>query len=150
MFATTAFLLNLLRLFYFCLLTESEAIFDLNTVMSSLFGFFLLAIGQILNFLCYYRLGYLGIYYGVCFGIPIEWCTEFPYNKIQDPQYIGSTLSYLGYTIARGRLLGYSGIACLFVGLSYYLASRLESYLIPICLSEAEEHKVQQVVKKGK
>ena len=136
-FAFLAFSLNLIRVFYFCLLTEAEAIFDQNSVWCGLLGFGIFVLGQVLNFMCYYRLGYHGIYYGVCFGIPTTWCTRFPYDKFRDPQYLGSSLSCLGYTIARGRVVGYSGIACGFIYLSYWIVGRLENYLIPICLEEA-------------
>ena len=137
LFATVAFILNLVRLFHFCLLTEAESIFDQTSIWCTIIGLGVFSVGQLLNLLCYYRLGYLGIYYGVCFGLKIPWCSEFPYNKIRDPQYLGSTLSCLGYTIARGRLVGYSGIACGLMYLSYVVVGRLESYLIPICLEEA-------------
>jgi len=41
----------------------------------------------------YQLLGEAGTYYGVRFGKNVPWVTEFPFEVIRDPQYVGSVLS---------------------------------------------------------
>ena len=53
-------------------------------------------IGQILNFMVYYRLGSKGVYYGNRLGYPIKWVTLFPFNVLRHPQYIGCVLTLIG------------------------------------------------------
>ncbi|XP_052182454.1 phosphatidyl-N-methylethanolamine N-methyltransferase isoform X4 [Diospyros lotus] len=51
--------------------------------------------GQFLNFRVYQLIGESGTYYGVRFGKNIPWVTEFPFEVIRDPQYVGSIMSLL-------------------------------------------------------
>ncbi|XP_062217768.1 phosphatidyl-N-methylethanolamine N-methyltransferase-like [Phragmites australis] len=48
---------------------------------------------RLANILVYQLLGESGTYYGVRFGKKIPWVTEFPFDYIKDPQYVGSMLS---------------------------------------------------------
>jgi hypothetical protein len=52
--------------------------------------------GQILNCSVYYKLGLTGVYYGNKLGYPTKWIVGFPYNFCNNPQYIGSIMSYIG------------------------------------------------------
>jgi methylene-fatty-acyl-phospholipid synthase len=49
--------------------------------------------GQLLNYKVYEKLGYQGVYYGFKFGYKIPWITTFPYNILNNPQYIGCQLT---------------------------------------------------------
>jgi len=64
--------------------------------LTLLFGAFLVAAGQSLNFGTYKALGKDGVYYGIKYGRKIPWVTGFPFNVCPHPQYIGSSLSVWG------------------------------------------------------
>jgi len=49
--------------------------------------------GQLLNYKVYEKLGYRGVYYGFKFGYKIPWVTTFPYNILNNPQYVGCQLT---------------------------------------------------------
>ena len=59
-------------------------------------GGLLVALGQALNLGAFWRLGRVGIFYGVRFGHDVPWCTRFPFSLIQHPQYVGTVLSIWG------------------------------------------------------
>lgn len=59
-------------------------------------GLLLLVFGQFLNYMVWYRIGVNGVCYGVKFGRNVPWCTEFPFNTFNHPQYIGSILTVWG------------------------------------------------------
>ena len=53
--------------------------------------------GQILNVSVFYRLGKVGVYYGVRFGHPVPWCNDFPFLLLRHPQYVGAVMSIWGF-----------------------------------------------------
>lgn len=55
----------------------------------------LFTVGQTLNLTVYFKLGNAGVYYGNRLGYETVWVTSFPYNYLENPQYIGSVLSIL-------------------------------------------------------
>ena len=66
---------------------------DLWTLLLSIV---LIAIGQTLNAFVWYRIGVEGVCYGKTFGRNPPWCTQFPYNLLSDPQYIGAIFTVWG------------------------------------------------------
>ena len=70
------------------------------TVGQAAVGTALVAIGQLLNLSTCYRLGRIGVFYGVRFGHAVPWRTEFPFSVVDHPQYVGTVLSIWGLFIA--------------------------------------------------
>ena len=62
----------------------------------SLLGILLILKGQLLNLYCFYLLKEEGILYGNQFNKQLPWITTFPYNVMQNPQYIGVVISIWG------------------------------------------------------
>ena len=58
--------------------------------------FLLILFGQTLNMGVYNKLGIKGVYYGNKLGYNTKWVVDFPYNICNNPQYVGSCLSYIG------------------------------------------------------
>ncbi len=63
-------------------------------------GSALILIGQALNFCVFYRLGRVGVFYGVKFGYHVPWCRKFPFSLLQHPQYVGALVSIWGFFLA--------------------------------------------------
>jgi len=59
-------------------------------------GAVLIAIGQVLNFAVFYRLGNIGVFYGNRFGHLSLSCRRFPFSVFDHPQYVGAVLSIWG------------------------------------------------------
>ena len=59
----------------------------------------LICVGQYLNFCVYRLLGVNGVYYGSRFGKVLPWVSAFPYNTINDPQYVGCIITLVGCAI---------------------------------------------------
>jgi len=54
-------------------------------------------VGQLLNASIYRAIGKAGVYYGYKIGVPVPWCTGFPFNVFtMHPQYAGVVMSLLG------------------------------------------------------
>ena len=54
-------------------------------------------VGQLLNASIYRAIGKAGVYYGYKIGVPVPWCTGFPFNVFtMHPQYAGVVMSVLG------------------------------------------------------
>jgi hypothetical protein len=60
----------------------------------------LIAVGQVLIFGVFYRLGTVGVFYGNRFGYDVEWCEQFPFSLLAHPQYVGALLSIWGFFLA--------------------------------------------------
>ncbi|ORE86401.1 hypothetical protein ATO7_13928 [Oceanococcus atlanticus] len=63
-------------------------------------GIVLILVGQMLNLMTFWRLGRVGIFYGVRFGHEVAWCRQFPFSVFRNPQYLGTVLSIWGLFIA--------------------------------------------------
>ncbi len=59
-------------------------------------GALLIAGGQALNALVFYRLGTVGVFYGNRLGHRVSWCSRFPFSHFSHPQYVGTVLSIWG------------------------------------------------------
>lgn len=66
------------------------------SVFQYLIGLFLICVGQGLNALVWYRIGIDGVCYGNKFGRKVPWCTQFPFNVLDHPQYLGVVLTVWG------------------------------------------------------
>jgi methylene-fatty-acyl-phospholipid synthase len=62
----------------------------------NLLGTLLILKGQLLNLYCFYLLKEEGIFYGNQYNKQLPWITTFPYNVIQNPQYVGVVISIWG------------------------------------------------------
>eukprot|EP00316_Scyphosphaera_apsteinii_P004658 CAMPEP_0119310546 /NCGR_PEP_ID=MMETSP1333-20130426/19628_1 /TAXON_ID=418940 /ORGANISM="Scyphosphaera apsteinii, Strain RCC1455" /LENGTH=513 /DNA_ID=CAMNT_0007314745 /DNA_START=21 /DNA_END=1562 /DNA_ORIENTATION=- len=63
-------------------------------------------LGQLLNAAIYRAIGKAGVYYGYKVGVPVPWCTGFPFDVFtMHPQYAGVCLSILGGGILMGTQL---------------------------------------------
>ncbi|RXK38552.1 hypothetical protein M231_04184 [Tremella mesenterica] len=77
-----------------------------------LLGWTLLLVGQILVVTSIYALGITGTYLGDYFGILMSHrVTNFPFNILSDPMYVGSSLAFLG-----GAFLYQSPVGILLAG----------------------------------
>jgi hypothetical protein len=56
-----------------------------------------LAVGQVLNWSVFYRLGTVGVFYGDRLGYEVPWCQAFPFSWLSHPQYVGTVLSIWGF-----------------------------------------------------
>ena len=67
----------------------------------------LIAMGNILVLSSFWALGVTGTFLGDYFGILMDEMVEgFPFNVTGSPMYVGSTFSFLGFALLRGRLAG--------------------------------------------
>jgi phosphatidylethanolamine N-methyltransferase len=63
--------------------------------------------GLMLVAMSFYRLGMRGMYFGDHFGFLFkEKITQFPYNYFPNAQYVGTTSSLIGYSLAQHSLVG--------------------------------------------
>ena len=69
--------------------------YDINFKFS-LLGTLLILKGQLLNLYCFYLLKEEGIFFGNQYNKKLPWITTFPYNVMQNPQYIGVIISIWG------------------------------------------------------
>ena len=57
----------------------------------------LFLVGQLLNAAIYNAIGKAGVYYGYKIGVPVPWCTGFPFNVFSmHPQYCGCVMTIFG------------------------------------------------------
>jgi methylene-fatty-acyl-phospholipid synthase len=113
---------------------------DLITIIS----YTMFAIGLILVFGAYYRLGIHGIYYADYFGILMkEKVTAFPYNATDNPMYGGSTLIFLSGALNTKAYCGF-GLTILAL-LMYIVASILENPMTELIYSDENIKAVQKM-----
>jgi len=63
-------------------------------------GGLLIVAGQTLNVLAAWRLGRVGMFYGVRFGHRVARCDRFPYSVLAHPQYFGTVATIWGVFLA--------------------------------------------------
>jgi methylene-fatty-acyl-phospholipid synthase len=94
----------------------------------------------------FYRLGIHGIYYADYFGILMsEKATRFPYNVLENPLYVGSTLIFLGSSIHYKSPVGF--ILTLLAFIMYKFASILENPITELIYSEENIKSVRKMSK---
>lgn len=81
---------------------------DASTIRTlDLVGKVAAAAGQTLVLSSFYRLGITGTYLGDYFGILMQQrVTAFPFNWFENPMYLGSTLTFLGFALSRNSVVG--------------------------------------------
>ncbi|OLY84128.1 Phosphatidyl-N-methylethanolamine N-methyltransferase [Smittium mucronatum] len=90
-----------------------------------------------------YALGFTGTYLGDYFGILMkERVTSFPFNVVEHPMYIGSTLNFLGFAIYYRSMSGY--LLTIWVALCYVVASKYEQEFTSMIYSNASKAKEAQ------
>ncbi|THU75595.1 hypothetical protein K435DRAFT_706827, partial [Dendrothele bispora CBS 962.96] len=81
--------------------------------------------GNFLVFTSFIALGFYGTYLGDHFGILKEQrVTQFPFNVLDDPMYVGSTLCFVGAALWYERPVGL--LVSLYVAFAYYVALKFE------------------------
>jgi phosphatidylethanolamine N-methyltransferase len=93
-----------LRIYSFieCVYMNDNLNLDFYIILSlRIFGVVLILIGAVLVIKSFHRLGLRGMYYGDHFGFLFqERIHKFPYNYFENPQYIGSIMCHLGFSLA--------------------------------------------------
>lgn len=85
----------------------------------------LIALGQLFVITSIYALGITGTYLGDYFGILMSSrVTGFPFNMLNDPMYVGSTMAFVGTALLYRSPAGL-GISAL-VGVVYAIALKYE------------------------
>ncbi|ODQ62893.1 hypothetical protein WICANDRAFT_103610 [Wickerhamomyces anomalus NRRL Y-366-8] len=88
-------------------------------------GYLFFGLGNLFVLTSMYALGITGTYLGDYFGILMdERVTGFPFNVLDNPMYVGSTLSFLGTALYFGKPAGL--FATLVVHLLYSIALKFE------------------------
>ena len=111
-----------------------------------LVGYSLNVVGFLLNWFAFYRLGIHGIYYADYFGILFEEkVTAFPYNVLNNPLYVGSTLLFVGNAIIHRSPAGI--LLSILAWTMYKFASRLENPMTDLIYSEENINAVMKINK---
>ncbi|XP_041355585.1 phosphatidylethanolamine N-methyltransferase-like [Gigantopelta aegis] len=88
-------------------------------------GYLCLVCGTLLTLSSFWRLGFYGTFLGDYFGIlQKEKVTGFPFNIVDNPMYIGSTLNFLGFALLKACPCGI--VHTILVGLVYKVALLFE------------------------
>ncbi|XP_069102342.1 phosphatidylethanolamine N-methyltransferase-like isoform X2 [Argopecten irradians] len=100
--------LGLFRDWMFKLMLDSQpkwpALYE-NWILWS--GYASIWIGATLVFSSFYSLGFYGTFLGDYFGILMnERVTGFPFNVLENPMYVGSTLNFLGAALVKASQTG--------------------------------------------
>lgn len=91
-------------------------------------GYFFFGLGNLFVLTSMYALGITGTYLGDYFGILMDHrVTGFPFNVLDNPMYVGSTLSFLGTALYFGKPAGL--FATLVVHLLYSIALKFEEWV---------------------
>ncbi len=108
--------------------------FTESSIIIEIVGYLILGSGFHLNFFAYYRLGIHGIYYGDYFGVLCkEMVTAFPYNILDNPLYVGSTMMFFGAAILYRSPSGI--LLTILAWIMYKFASVLENPMTPLIYS---------------
>lgn len=112
------------------------------SIFIEIIGYLISVIGFNLTLFSYYRLGIHGIYYGDYFGVLCkEMVTAFPYNVLENPLYVGSTLLFMGFSILYRSPSGI--ILTILAWIMYKFASFLENPMTPLIYSPENIEKVR-------
>jgi methylene-fatty-acyl-phospholipid synthase len=78
-------------------------------------------VGQALNWSVFYRLGWVGAFFGDRLGHDVPWCRAFPFSLLSHPQYVGTVLTIWGF-FAIMRFPGHDWCVLPLLETAYYLA----------------------------
>ena len=115
-----------LRTRFFYQVMETHAICSyLDGLLFDVLGYIFIIIGQLFTFSSAWRLGFFAVFMGDYFGILLDKrVTSFPFNVLDDPMYVGSVLTYLGFSFIQASVIGF--ILCGCIGLSYGISACFE------------------------
>lgn len=103
-------------------------------------GPLLIATGQLFVITSLYQLGITGTFLGDYCGILMSHrVTAFPFNVLNDPMYVGATLSFLGYSLYSYSLTGI--LVTVWIGILYTIALQFEGPYTTWIYEEAERKK---------
>ncbi|KAI8321518.1 phospholipid methyltransferase [Martensiomyces pterosporus] len=124
--ATTIFSLGIIRdLLFNRALSEQPTLPLLNNAFVQLVALLLFASGMTFVTTSTYMLGITGTFLGDYFGILMdERVTGFPFNVLDNPMYVGSTLSFLGTSLWYAKPAGL--LVTAYVWLVYHVALQFE------------------------
>lgn len=141
--------MGILRNYLFSRVIRHHTHFEVEGTLSMIvtaIALLMVGSGFALNFMAYYRLGIHGIYYADYFDVLFpEMVTAFPYNVMNNPLYVGSTLLFVGnalfFRTPSGLLLG--AVAWIM----YKFASILENPMTELIYSPENIKKVRKMSK---
>ncbi len=117
---------NYLRTTLFHKVMENHATCaPMQTPLFDALGYIFIITGAVFVMSSSYRLGFFCSFMGDYFGILLEEkVTNFPFNVVDDPMYVGSTLVYLGFSFQHASVVGVILTGC--IALSYVAAILFE------------------------
>lgn len=118
--------MNYLRTTLFHKVVNSHAICEpMESSIFDILGYLLIAAGTIFVVFSSYQLGFFCSFMGDYFGLLLDKkVTNFPFNVVDDPMYVGSVLVYLGLSFLHASIVGF--ILTGFIALSYVIAVLFE------------------------
>lgn len=124
--AVIVFSVGVYRAYRFSLVLESQPQWPLlyeNWIL--LVGYGCILIGVTLVLTSFWSLGFYGTFLGDYFGI--LWnrrVTDFPYNVISDPMYVGATLCFVGWSLIKASQTGI--LLSIIIGFCYGIVASVE------------------------
>lgn len=117
---------NYLRTTLFHKVMDNHATCEpMQNVFFDALGYLFVIIGAIFVISSSYRLGFFCSFMGDYFGILLEEkVTNFPFNVVDDPMYVGSGLVYLGFAFQHASVVGMILTGC--IAFSYAIALLFE------------------------
>ncbi|KAJ1883812.1 Phosphatidyl-N-methylethanolamine N-methyltransferase [Kickxella alabastrina] len=148
--AMTIFGLGILRdLLFSAAMAEQPALPLLDTPLVRLVAILLFAGGMTFVVSSTYMLGITGTFLGDYFGILMnERVSGFPFNVLENPMYVGSTMSFLGTSLWYARPAGL--VVTAYVWLVYTVALRYEGPFTAMIYSKRSESEDAQKKKVNK
>ena len=98
--------------------------------------------GLLLVVFSFYRLGMRNMYFGDHFGFLFkERITSFPYNHVENPQYIGTTTFFLGFSLAFHSPAGI--FITVVVNMLYNLLNLIEERKLKVFYPDVKENGIK-------
>ncbi|THU75861.1 phospholipid methyltransferase [Dendrothele bispora CBS 962.96] len=121
----TIFVAGLYREVLYKKALHDQAQFHLPYGIQTVVAWIVFGAGNFLVFTSFVALGFYGTYLGDHFGILKEQrVTQFPFNVLDDPMYVGSTLCFVGAALWYERPAGL--LVSFYVAFTYYVALKFE------------------------
>lgn len=104
-----------------CILNQEKILLNSGWLIGlSFMGAILIIAGSILILTSFKHLGLRGMYFGDHFGFKLKKkINQFPYDKIETPQYTGEKLIYVGIALA------YASPAGIFLTINFFLCTEI-------------------------
>ncbi|KAF9258768.1 phospholipid methyltransferase [Marasmius fiardii PR-910] len=119
------FLAGLYRDVLYKIALHDQPQYPLPYEIQTIIAWIIFGTGNFLVFTSFLALGFYGTYLGDYFGIlQKKRVTQFPFNVLNDPMYVGSTMCFVGASLWYERPVGL--LVSVYVALTYYIALRYE------------------------